>query len=182
MSTFIDLTGQVFGRLTVRKCVGRTKCGSALWLCRCECGTDTIVRAGNVKSGTSQSCGCLAKEVKAENGKQNTKHGHSSANGDVSPTYHSWSTMLTRCTNPNSPNWKVYGGATPPVLVLSEWLSFENFLASMGERPAGTSLGRILDRGDYEPGNAFWQTRAEQSLAKRNNYALLRWENQNVTA
>jgi hypothetical protein len=29
--------------------------------------------------------------------------------------------------------------------------------------------------GDYEPGNAFWQTRAEQSLARRNKWALLKW-------
>ena len=43
----------------------------------------------------------------------------------------------------------------------------------MGERPEGTSLGRILDMGNYEQGNCFWMTPAEQNLAKRNRFHLL---------
>lgn len=40
---------------------------------------------------------------------------------------------------------------------------FSNFLADMGERPEGKTLGRIGDIGDYEPGNCEWQTTAEQA-------------------
>jgi len=40
----------------------------------------------------------------------------------------------------------------------------------------GKTLGRILDRGDYEPGNVFWQTPAKQNLARPNNHALLKWQ------
>ena len=32
----------------------------------------------------------------------------------------------------------------------------------MGERPGGTTLGRIGDKGNYEPGNCQWQTNEEQ--------------------
>ena len=62
-----------------------------------------------------------------------------------------------------------------PVLVCPEWMTFEGFLSSMGPRRAGTTLGRILDMGNYEPGNVFFMTRAEQGLAKRNKNALLKW-------
>lgn len=41
-------------------------------------------------------------------------------------------------------------------------MSFSNFLLDMGERPLGTSLGRIGDTGNYEPGNCAWQAPAEQ--------------------
>lgn len=60
-------------------------------------------------------------------------------------------------------------------MVCERWLVFENFLADMGERPARTTLGRVLDIGNYEPGNVFWQTRSEQKLEARNKLALTEW-------
>lgn len=46
---------------------------------------------------------------------------------------------------------------------------FSNFLADMGERPEGTSLGRLGDKGNYEPGNCQWQTAAEQAKRGSSN-------------
>lgn len=80
--------------------------------------------------------------------------------------------MVRRCTNPKHEAFELYGGAG--VMVCERWLSFENFIADMGLRPEGTTLGRILDMGNYEKGNAFWQTRQEQSLQKSNKCALLK--------
>jgi hypothetical protein len=91
----------------------------------------------------------------------------------LSPTYKSWSNMRRRCLDANRDHYDVYGGAG--VKVAPEWMTFEVFLKSMGERPAGTTLGRILDRGGYSEDNCFWMTQAEQNLAKRNNYALLKF-------
>ena len=62
----IDLTGQVFGRWTVlslaedKEHKNRLKRGSkgAVWLCRCECGTERTVISYNLRRGNSQSCGC----------------------------------------------------------------------------------------------------------------------------
>lgn len=59
-----DLTGVVFSRLTVVSFAGYSDSGSrtALWLCRCECGAELVVRSCNLKSGGTQSCGCLLKD------------------------------------------------------------------------------------------------------------------------
>ena len=97
--------------------------------------------------------------------------------GNTSPTYISWGRMLTRCYNPNAERYKTYGAKG--VSVCERWGDFRNFLADMGERPEGKTLGRILDRGNYEPGNVFWMTHDEQVLASMNNRALQRWEDQN---
>lgn len=102
-----------------------------------------------------------------------TSHGHTKGL-KKSPTYVSWRKMCIRCTNPRHNKYPVYGGAG--VRVCERWRDFRNFLADMGVRPEGTTLGRILDRGDYEPGNCFWMTWAEQGLSRRNNNALLKWQ------
>lgn len=52
-----ELAGRTFGKLTVVERAenrGRRTC----WLCRCECGTEKVVAAHDLKSGNSRSCGC----------------------------------------------------------------------------------------------------------------------------
>lgn len=56
--TYRDLTGQVFGKLTVIN-VKNFNNGHANFLCKCECGNMTIVSSGNLRSGQTKSCGCL---------------------------------------------------------------------------------------------------------------------------
>lgn len=66
MSSYEDLTGQKFGRLTVVSIDGYHEYPSGRkstkWICRCECGNQVSVIGQNLKSGTTKSCGCIRLE------------------------------------------------------------------------------------------------------------------------
>ena len=71
---FKNLTGQIFGRLTVIKRVddyispkGQHK---VRWLCECKCGNKKIVTSGDLTSGNTQSCGCLSIDALVERSKK----------------------------------------------------------------------------------------------------------------
>ena len=73
--------------------------------------------------------------------------------------------MRARCTNPRHIQFRRYGGRG--IRVCERWLnSFENFLADMGPRPPGTTIHRINNHGNYEPGNCVWAPRKEHELNK----------------
>jgi hypothetical protein len=61
---FENLTGQVFGRLTVIERCGKNKWGNSLWLCECSCDNKRIIVSQNsLHNRNTQSCGCLMKEI-----------------------------------------------------------------------------------------------------------------------
>ena len=85
-------------------------------------------------------------------------------------TYHSWRGMLLRCRNPKAVSWKNYGGRG--ITVCARWDpkqggSFENFLADMGERPAGLTLDRRDNNLGYLLENCRWATWQEQRANHR---------------
>lgn len=63
---FKDITGHVFGRLTVVQLAEVTKTGQSMWICKCECGNKKIIRRSSLISGSTRSCGCLRKNKKGE--------------------------------------------------------------------------------------------------------------------
>jgi hypothetical protein len=81
--------------------------------------------------------------------------------------------MHSRCDRPSHPKFRLYGGRG--IRVCARWSGrggFENFLADMGERPAGMSLDRIDGDGNYEPSNCRWATDAEQNSNKATNHLV----------
>jgi hypothetical protein len=129
-------------------------------LCECNCGQ--LLPTGDYPCGAPRR---LTRFIFQHHRTRNRKHGHSySDHQKKSPTYASWNSMLARCVHHGHEERKPdYIG----VHVCERWVSFENFLADMGERPDGTTLGRFGDVGDYEPFNCSWQTDEEQKFHAR---------------
>ncbi len=160
MGTFIDLTGQKFGRLTVLDKAESNN--GAQWRCSCACGNEKIVSGCHLRRGDIKSCGCWQAEHCARVGRNRFKHGASL--NHRSRAYVSWQAMKSRCLNPNVAGFQAYYGGRG-ITVCDRWRGprgFENFLADLGDRPEGTTLGRFGDEGNYEPRNCKWMTGTEQ--------------------
>jgi hypothetical protein len=158
MPNQLNLVGQRFGRVLVIASagvpLGRT---NRAWLCRCDCGEERVLFGISLASGNNKSCGCYRQD-------RLIKHGQSN-----SPTYCSWKSMHSRCSNPNKHDWNNYGGRG--IKVCAQWSGpqgFQQFLLDMGERPPGTTLDRYPNNdGNYEPGNVRWATPKQQRANQR---------------
>jgi hypothetical protein len=54
----VQLSGKVFGKLTVNRIIGPDKHGMMVWLCTCECGNVKPVSSNSLRTGKTKSCGC----------------------------------------------------------------------------------------------------------------------------
>ena len=60
-----DLTGQIFGRLHVQHFFGIVN-DRVLWCCLCQCDTARLVGSKDLRTGKTQACGCLNREIKSK--------------------------------------------------------------------------------------------------------------------
>lgn len=161
----VDITGKVYGRLTVLQEDGKTNASKIKWLCKCICGKTTTVIGTCLKSGHTESCGCLHSERLLS---RNTKHGQGTAN-NYTVEFSTWRRIKQRCYNAKAPHYKDYGGRG--IIMSDEWKnSFTAFFSDMGLRPSSLhSIDRINNDGNYEKGNCKWSTQKEQSRNTRRN-------------
>lgn len=151
---FVDLTGKRYGKLIVLE---RSNDGKRIirWVCRCDCGNETIVQGGNLKNGHTQSCGCKISE-------SNTKHGQWGTK-----LYNVYHGMKQRCYNPKASNYRYYGGRG--ITICDEWQKYEPFHEwAMGNGyEEGLSIDRIDNDGNYEPSNCRWEEPTTQTINQR---------------
>lgn len=159
---FKSLVGQIFTRLTVISLWGHSADGKRnYWLCRCECGKFVVIESSKMRSGNTQSCGCLRSERISA---RRTSHGAS-----TTTEYKSYNTAWHRCNNPKMTGYSYYGGRG----IEFRFTSFQEFLDHVGLKPSPThSIDRIDPDGHYEIGNVKWSTKKEQSINTRRKRLL----------
>ena len=107
----IDMVGQRFGKLIVVSRAENDKKGQARWLCQCDCGGSTITTRYNLITGQTKSCGCILRSPRTTELDRRLSGVHSN--------------MKARCSNPNNPNYKYYGGRG--ITVCEEWQHIDKF-------------------------------------------------------
>lgn len=133
----------------------------------CTCAKHTLRNSGQFQPGSKGFNRPHSEETKRRLAQYTGERASSYRHGWAgTPTYATWSSMHSRCTDPRNASYKRYGERG--ITVCERWNDFEAFLEDMGERPAGMTLDRINGDGNYEPGNCRWATKAKQESNKSN--------------
>lgn len=144
LDTNIDLTGQVFERLTV---LHRNPQFHNEWICECSCDNHTIisVKTYELFSGNTKSCGCYHADLARE---RHFKHGMTDT-----PLHGVWSNMRNHDT---CKEWD------------DDFLIFYNWAIQNGYKQ-GLILLRYDLEEEYNPDNCFWGTIHDKNRKRKSN-------------
>jgi hypothetical protein len=167
-----DLTGRKFGELDVLAfvgCIGK----KARYRVKCSCGREQINPYQDLLEGKTTRCKACHAQDKANRLRQlsfeRRKNGflpaerpvefgpHSliKVGGPLRREFNSWESMIRRCYSRTHKSYGYYGGRG--IGVCDRWVySFPAFVEDMGARPAGTTLDRRDNSGNYTKSNCRW--------------------------
>lgn len=172
----LDITGQIFGRLTAINFKG-TENKKTRWSFKCVCGQIKVLNLSDITGGRIKSCGCLRSELLAERGRRRmTTHGMR-----FHPANDKWRAIKARCDNPKNRFYPIYGGRG--IKYDPKWKNFEAFWKDMGPSYRhGLEIDRKDNNGNYCKENCKWSTRKEQQN-NRNSCVILKFKGEklNVT-
>ena len=166
------IAGAIIGEALVLSVIEGKPARSSHWRIRCRCGNECTKCTQSIKTLEKQGMPVLCKPCVHKNiADARTKHGHAAGSQHAaSPTYSSWESMWKRCSETSHKSYADYGGRG--IRVDSVWRDFTIFLRDMGQRPIGTTLGRINNEQGYSATNCRWETMSQQQRNRRSNRLL----------
>lgn len=153
-----SLIGKKFNMLSIISYKKKGKNNCNYFICLCDCGKTTEIRANHLFNDNQISCGCIRTKYK------DSKIGYT--------IYDTWNRMMHRCYDIKHHKYPRYGARG--IIVCDEWkndyYSFYNWSINNGFK-LGLSIDRINNDGNYEPSNCRWATRKQQmNNTSRNRY------------
>jgi hypothetical protein len=144
-----SLIGKKFNMLTIVSYKKKGKYNCNYFVCKCDCGNTTEIRANHLLHDNQFSCGCIR-----------TKYTNRTIGNAI---YDTWNRMMHRCYDTKHHKYARYGARG--IKLCDEWKNnydtFYNWAINNGFQ-LGLSIDRINNDGNYEPSNCRWATRKQQ--------------------
>lgn len=157
-----DISGKIFGYITVISREHSECKKNAKWLCECHCGKKFVTEGNRLRGGKVNSCGCMRGQLKIA-----TMGTHGKTNSRL---YKIWRSMKSRCSYSSKGAERYHGRG---IKVCDDWSnSFDEFMdwSLVNGYSDDLSIDRIDPDGHYCPENCRWATLEVQNNNKASNF------------